>query len=775
MATSSNSKDLMVEQINEESFGAIAEHAALKSLEPLKRACQNFGSQSAAIRDRIKKGQMPKAVIVANLVIMVLQVKNAKLLGDWSSTVDLCFLVFYCAELILKGFCYERGLLCGHCHVVWWNWLDLIIVLSGITELILPFLVSGHSPLHLSGLRGLRLLRLARLARGLMHGPRWIKGSGIERFRKLLRYLFESDLSWTQHQFFESLMMSVIVLNAIVMWLELDYPLALWRWVEEFFLVIYVFELCARLAYHGLSYFVHEKLDLNWTALLEEEAYDRAGLPELQPKQPQEFQRVQAQRRQAESEAAGANSEPASSPTRRACSSKTLVMDPTDAELAQIQGIQDAMDWAGVEEEAANALMDAMGGLRRIREVPLITRPVWDQKVIALQVPEDADPVVMGPPNRRALLPVELARVESFRRVCFLRMGQIPDLPGGPGPQGPMAGQAPFPPAGGVPAQPQGATTRKLKLSAILDPTLDADVIPMLPAEQTALYEGYRGRFGDFPGSENDPSPDQLAALRQVIAAGALPFACFTLFGPHGQRLLRRQTFTGYQLNVATGEWAKREQPGPSSYHEWHKCWRVYRAAMLLLDAADAERLDTYAEMIRNYVTQFTEETWFLVARADARMRSEQMERLRRELRTNPMYGYTEINPWSAVFMASTKDQEFWTRELVTPATLFLARHTNKRELGDTAPKDEPDRGSPTKKQKKTRPNRRGYTGDDHSVKGQDDLYVKNRRGIEICKNYNAGKCGSAAAQGKCKAKRSHQCNRCLGPHQGMNCPGKSN
>ena len=29
--------------------------------------------------------------------------------------------------------------------------------------------------------------------------------------------------------------------------------------------MIYVFELCARLAYHGLSYFVHEKLDLAMT------------------------------------------------------------------------------------------------------------------------------------------------------------------------------------------------------------------------------------------------------------------------------------------------------------------------------------------------------------------------------------------------------------------------------------------------------------------------------------------------------------------------------
>ena len=55
-------------------------------------------------------------------------------------------------------------------QVVWWNWLDLLIVLSGFAEMLLPFLVSGPSPLHLSGLRGLRLLRLARVARGLTLG-----------------------------------------------------------------------------------------------------------------------------------------------------------------------------------------------------------------------------------------------------------------------------------------------------------------------------------------------------------------------------------------------------------------------------------------------------------------------------------------------------------------------------------------------------------------------------------------------------------------------------
>ena len=55
--------DLVAELITEESFAAIAEHAALKGLDTLKKACQSFGSQNAAIQAQIKKDQFPKAVL----------------------------------------------------------------------------------------------------------------------------------------------------------------------------------------------------------------------------------------------------------------------------------------------------------------------------------------------------------------------------------------------------------------------------------------------------------------------------------------------------------------------------------------------------------------------------------------------------------------------------------------------------------------------------------------------------------------------------------------
>ena len=86
-------------------------------------------------------------------------------------------------------------------------------------------------------------------------------------------------------------------------------------------------------------------------------------------------------------------------------------MDPTDAELGNINVVEDALDWAGVEGVLAERLREKMGGLQRIREVPLIGRTVWDTAVAALRVPEAPDPTVPGPPNLRELHPVEQARI----------------------------------------------------------------------------------------------------------------------------------------------------------------------------------------------------------------------------------------------------------------------------------------------------------------------------------------------------------------------------
>ena len=297
-------------------------------------------------------------------------------------------------------------------------------------------------------------------------------------------------------------------------------------------------------------------------------------------------------------------------------------------------------------------------------------------------------------------------------------------------------------------------------------PCMDAEVMPMDEGEIAQAYDMYRQRYGDFPTPDSDVSKDQLSALRQLLMVGAVPYTDFSLWGPFGQRLLRKQTYTAYQLNPTTGDWLKKEQPGPSSFHEWSKCWKIFRTGMLLLEACDAERLDSYSEMVRNFVGQFGEEAWSFISRADTRLRSEHLDRIRRELRTAAQnYGYQEAHPWAACFAAAVRDSDFWQRELTIPATLFLSR--NKRSEAREPGSPPPARGEATKKRRALR----RHAGDDLSKKGSDGKYTHNRKGIEICRLYGEGKCGSSKAQGKCRNNRSHQCDVCLGPHPSSQCP----
>lgn len=84
---------------------------------------------------------------------------------------------------------------------------------------------------------------------------------------------------------------------------------------------------------------------------------------------------------------------------------------------------------------------------------------------------------------------IDKARLEIFRRVCFKRVGAPVDSPG----IAPPVGVAPTasPPAG-ITTSP---SSRKLKLSAVLDQTLDAEVIPLGSEEIAKMFESYRARF----------------------------------------------------------------------------------------------------------------------------------------------------------------------------------------------------------------------------------------------------------------------------------------
>lgn len=152
---------------------------------------------------------------------------------------------------------------------------------------------------------------------------------------------------------------------------------------------------------------------------------------------------------------------------------------------------------------------------------------------------------------------------------------------------------------------------------------------------------------------------------------------------------------------------------------------------------------------------------------ADVHMRSEQFERLRRKLTASPEHGFTTAAPWSAVYAQAIKEDAFWQREVVTPATLRLASGAS-RASGESRPLTDLERTpgpgrDPNKKRKKE---------DEGKAKHDGQKWTHNRKGVEICEKWNQGKCGVDKPQSKCAAKppRSHQCNLCLGPHAAKDC-----
>jgi len=134
------------------------------------------------------------------------------------------------------------------------------------------------------------------------------------------------------------------------------------------------------------------------------------------------------------------------------------------------------------------------------------------------------------------------------------------------------------------------------------------------------------------------PTSDQLSRLQQLIKANALPYLGLSIQGPFGLRTLRKQVFTSFILNASTGEGSKKEAPAgpPDDIVAWEKSFRTYRVAVLLLQAMDSERIDAYIEHIKELHNRFGSECSGLIYRADVRMRSEHMERVKRDLDASP-------------------------------------------------------------------------------------------------------------------------------------------
>lgn len=194
------------------------------------------------------------AVVIVNLITMGMEIVHPRYKQEFFF-LDQAVMVFYVTELALKALLYQRDLLIGSCSIVWWNWLDMIIVIVGIFDgWIRPFVMvkSGKHGGHQStAVQIIKMLRLARLARIL----------------KTVRVFLQSDLAWTEGKEFQLFIMGTIAANSLIMSFESDFP-DFWGWfyVEQILLVIFSFELLVRLRYSGCMFFCNPS-DLAWNWL----------------------------------------------------------------------------------------------------------------------------------------------------------------------------------------------------------------------------------------------------------------------------------------------------------------------------------------------------------------------------------------------------------------------------------------------------------------------------------------------------------------------------
>lgn len=186
-------------------------------------------------------------VIIANIWVMIYEMRHPYVAHNLRG-LDDAFLLFYIVELVLKFLYRRQHLLIGPCWAVWANWLDVMIVLTGLLELGIEAAGAGENVKFLSWLRVLRLFRLARVG-------------------KIVLLLLTRDLSWASGARFQSFILGVIGFNCILMGFEIEFPrFEYWPVLENGLLVIYTFELLLRIRVAGCSFF-YDRKELFWNYL----------------------------------------------------------------------------------------------------------------------------------------------------------------------------------------------------------------------------------------------------------------------------------------------------------------------------------------------------------------------------------------------------------------------------------------------------------------------------------------------------------------------------
>ena len=479
-------------------------------------------------------------------------------------------------------------------------------------------------------------------------------------------------------------------------------------------------------------------------------------------------------------------------------------IDPLREELAEITCLEHVFKWLGSSPTLQQGLVAALGGgTPKLRDIVFVKGVEWDAAIAAVRVTpppvSQTDDSEQPTPTPRTPTPIELGHLAMVRRIARLRLGltakeQIASVATPDAQPSGITATQPAPPGS---AEGASASEPVVKLSTVLDPTIDAPLVRLKLQLVRRMFSDYKDTFGAEPAEDAAPTEEQVSAVQQLPGCDRFLYACLSIYGPYGKRMLVKIVYLAYFF-MPDGSWQKRELPGPPSYEHWWQVFRVFRITLLLLKAVPPELLDNYIDMVKRFANTYGPRAWFLVYQAEVRMRSEHFERLRRIAeRTHDAATtaggkseYDPAKPWATVFAMAVgaETKTWWEDNLHRDAVLFLANVRSAAAITDDGtvqpaldapasvrPADVPNQGDgaatvkppPKKRPPKAQPARpppQQPPRREERITG--DVYA--RSGKMLCNFYNKGNCNYAGTE--CYSLHSGKQCRQFG-HPQINCP----
>ena len=225
---------------------------------------------------------------------------------------------------------------------------------------------------------------------------------------------------------------------------------------------------------------------------------------------------------------------------------------------------------------------------------------------------------------------------------------------------------------------------RTLKFTQVLDQGDDGEFEVLNEEDKMVLLQRYVNSTGAMPEEEEEPTIEQLSALKKKIALCKPPYCDFGVFVPFGRKALRASK---YRTWIPTAEgYVSKELPGPANFTQWRACYRVFTTAMLMLQECALAPLHAY-ELYVEKLTRLYPDAWHLVYSADEMARSELLSRLRIKINLDQKEGrpipplFDERKPWETVFKMIPGELKFWQDQIHGPALTWLASGSKGKAL----------------------------------------------------------------------------------------------